>query len=144
LYVLDTNVYIDALRDRAEMEFLKQFLRRAGSRVLLAGVVAMELRAGARTEPQQGALDALIGAYSRNERVLPTSFDAHWQAGRALADVARRERSATLPPSLLADAQLACACREVQAVLVTRNGGDFARIQRGLRGFRFVEPWPLV
>ena len=57
---LDTNVYIDALRDRNELAAPKQFVARFGHRLWLAGVVAMELDAGALTDPQQEAVAGLV------------------------------------------------------------------------------------
>jgi hypothetical protein len=40
------------------------------------------------------------------------------------------------------DVLLAVTCREHDLLLVTWNGRDFARIQRHLRGFRYIEPPP--
>src|SRR5262245_37698076 len=117
---LDTNVYIDALRDRNELTALKQFIARLGHRVWLAGVVAMELAAGALTDAQQEAVDGLVRPYVRRGRVFGVSFDACREAGRVLAALATREhvRLATAPPSLTNDALLAVSCREAGVVLV--------------------------
>jgi predicted nucleic acid-binding protein len=141
---LDTNVYIDALRNRDELDALKQFVARFGTRVWLAGVVAMELGAGALTVPQREALDDLVRPYISRDRVFGVSFAACREAGRALAALATRERVrlATAPPSLTNDALLAASCREADVMLVTRNFRDFSRLQRQVRGFRFVAPWP--
>lgn len=144
-FAIDTNVYIGALRDREQLAGLKTFLRRGGGRVLLAGIVAMELRAGARTEAQESALDALLRSYASRARVFGASFEAHWQAGRVLAAAAKTDfRGAAPPPSFVNDAVLAAACREARVVLITNNGRDFTIIQRHLRGFRFIGPWPLA
>lgn len=141
---LDTNVYIDALRNRNELDALKQFVARFGNRVWLSGVVAMELGAGVLTVPQREALDDLVRPYASRDRVFGASFSACREAGRALAALATRERVrlATAPPSLTNDALLAASCREADVTLVTRNFRDFSRLQRQLRGFRFVAPWP--
>jgi predicted nucleic acid-binding protein len=141
---LDTNVYIDALRDRNELAALKQFIARLGHRVWLAGVVAMELGAGALTDAQQQAVDDLVRPYVTRDRVFGVSFDGCREAGRALGALATRERVrlATAPPSLTNDALLAVSCREADVMLVTRNFKDFSRLQRQLRGFRFIAPWP--
>lgn len=141
---LDTNVYIDALRDRSELAALKQFVARFGVRVWLAGVVATELGAGALTDAQREAVDDLVRPYATRDRVFGVSFAACREAGRALAALATRERVrlATAPPSLTNDALLAASCREADVVLITRNFKDFSRLQRQLRGFRFIAPWP--
>jgi predicted nucleic acid-binding protein len=141
---LDTNVYVNALRDRSELTALKQFVTRFGLRVWLAGVVATELGAGALTDDQRDAVDDLVRPYATRDRVFGVSFTACREAGRALAALATRERVrlATAPPSLTNDALLAASCREADVVLVTRNFKDFSRLQRQLRGFRFIAPWP--
>jgi len=141
---LDTNVYIDALRDRSELAALKQFVARFGVRVWLAGVVATELGASALADAQREAVDDLVRPYATRDRVFGVSFAACREAGRALATLAARERVrlATAPPSLTNDALLAASCREADVVLITRNFKDFSRLQRQLRGFRFIAPWP--
>lgn len=143
-FALDTNVYIDALRDRSELGALKQFVARFGLRVWLAAVVATELGAGALNDAQREALDDLVLPYTTRDRVFGVSVSACREAGRALASLATRERVrlATAPPSLTNDALLAASCREADVVLVTRNFRGFSRLQRQLRGFRFVAPWP--
>ncbi len=144
-FAIDTNVYIDALRDGAAMDRLKAFRRRAGPRIVLAGVVAMELRAGARTAEQRDALDTLLSLYMERGQVIGTSFETHWEAGRVLATLASGEyRRTTLVPSLVNDAALAAACRDAQVVLITSNAKGFTAIQGHLRGFRFLDPWPLA
>lgn len=142
-FALDTNIYIDALRDRDELGELKTFLSRYGARVWLSGVVAMELGAGALTAEQARALESFVQPYASRDRVLDISFDACRQAGRVLAALATRERLrvTTAPRSLTNDVLLAASCREADVVLITRNFRDFAKIRRHLAGFRFAEPW---
>lgn len=142
VWALDTNVYIEALRNRAELMELKAFLRDAGGRVVVNAVVAMELHAGARTEEDVADLRALIGAYRERGLLLRPGLDAFLQAGRVLAALRLPTRVAAGGTSIVADALLAASCREAGVVLVTRNAHDFVRIQRQLRGFRFVAPWP--
>ena len=145
-YVLDTNVYIDALRNRDELAVLKRFLLRVGQRICLAGIVVLELRAGAVTPEHQQALEALVVPHMAREQVIGVSFAACLEAGRALAALATTERVrlATAPTSLTNDALLAASCREAGALLVTNNHRDFARLARHLRGFRFAPPWPAL
>lgn len=137
LYALDTNVYIRAVRDSGARVRLKRFLLRSGHRVRLSAVVALELRAGARTPTQERAVDALLAPYASRDRVLAPSFEAFVQAGRVVAALAPRERMTQPAPSFTNDVILASSCREAGAVLVTENQADFAAIQRHLRGFRF-------
>jgi predicted nucleic acid-binding protein len=141
LVALDTNVYIRALRDSRLLEQLKLFLRRAGARVRLPAIVAMELRAGAWREAQTRAVEQLVRPFAERELVITASFEAYMQAGRVLAALAEREhrRMSDAAPSFVSDVVLACACREAGATLVTENVADFAGIQRHLRGFRFED-----
>ena len=143
-YALDSNVYIDALRNRDAREALKAFLIRAGTRIVLSAVVASELRAGAVTAEHETPLRALVGAYRSRGLVLTPTFEAYLEAGRVLAALQPRRRTGSVATALIADALLATSCRESEVVLVTRNANDFSRIQRHLRGFRFVAPWPLL
>ncbi|MGH7616575.1 MAG: type II toxin-antitoxin system VapC family toxin [Gemmatimonadaceae bacterium] len=142
-FALDTNVYIDALRNRGELGELKTFLSRYGSRVWLLGVVATELAAGALSAEQARAVDSLIHPYASRDRVLGASFSACRQAGRVLAALAMRERVrvSTAARSLTNDVLLAASCREAGVVLVTRNVRDFSKIRTHLAGFRFAAPW---
>lgn len=144
LYAIDTNLYIRALRDAGELSRLKRFLLRAGTRLRLAGVVALELRAGAKSDAQRAAVESLLAPYAARDRVITPSFEAFAEAGRVLAAMAERERLvlASAPPSLRYDALLAASCREAGAVLLTANRHDFARVKRYLRGFTFEDAWP--
>lgn len=138
-YVLDANVYIRALRDRARLIQLKRFLLRIGLRLRVNAVVALELLAGARTGAHERAVSDLLAAYATRRRVIVPSFDAYAQGGRVLAALASRDGvDVSRAASLANDVLIATSCREAQARLVTENVGHFAAIQRYLRGFRFV------
>ena len=143
LYALDTNLYIRALRDRDARRELAQFLGRVGSGIRLHAVVAMELRAGARTPIQRAELNSLIAADAMRDRGVTPSFEAYQEAGRVIADLAVKERfDATAVPSFVNDTLIAASCREAGVTLVTANQSDFARIARHLRDFRASPPWP--
>ncbi|MEO8336439.1 MAG: type II toxin-antitoxin system VapC family toxin [bacterium] len=146
VYVLDTNVYVEALRSRERLHELQRFLLRAGMRVRMDGIVAMELATGATTPAHVKAVQALTSPYQLRGWTTSPSFVACAEAGRALAELARTSRGKrrALAPSMTRDALLAASCREAGAVLITRNGADFLALRGHLRGFRFVEPWPLV
>ncbi|MDB4874972.1 MAG: Ribonuclease VapC [Gemmatimonadetes bacterium] len=146
IYALDTNVYVNALRNADRLAKLKRFLMRAGTRLRVHAVVALELRAGARTPAHDDAVARLLSPYAERERVVVPSFDAFSQAGRVLAALGVRERVvlADAPGSLTNDAVLAASCRETGVVLVTENHKDFAAIQRHLRGFRFADAESLL
>lgn len=144
IYAIDTNVYISALRNAAELGALQEFLKVRGRHIVVAGIVATELRAGASTPKHVEAVDTLLDAYAQRKRTIVATYQAHVEAGRVLAALVTRERVvlAQAPRSLTADVLLAVACRERDVVLITSNHADFAAIQRHLRGFRFAAPWP--
>lgn len=143
-WVLDTNVYIAALRDRQKLAVLKRFRVRARDRLRMSSVVALELRAGAVTPAHAAAVDSLVEPYAKRDNVVTPSFDAWLAAGRVLASLAAAERLriADAPRSFVNDVVLAASCREADLVLVTDDARDFAAIQRHLKGFRFREPFP--
>ena len=146
LFAIDTSVYIRASRDAGALSDLKAFRKRAGLRLRLPGVVAMELGAGAITERHEEHVADLVEPYAERGFVLPVSEAACLQAGCVLAALARHERVdlARAPRSLTNDVLIAASCREAGVLLVTDNARDFAAIQRQMRGFRFVSPWPLL
>ena len=146
LYALDSNVYINALRDPARLALLKRFLIRSGTRLRMAAVVAMELRTGARTREQREAVEDLIAPYAERNRVVVPTFEGYVQAGRVLAALATLERipHTAVFHALRNDVLLAASCREANVVLVSDNAGDFHRIQRHMRKFRFTEAANLV
>lgn len=140
LRTLDSNVYIRALRDRDALRRLKRYVLRAGGRLHVSAVAALELRAGAITRPQQHALEDLLAAYISRGRCLVPSFDAFVQAGRVLSALAAEGYPVSQAArSFTNDVLLATSCRESEATLVTDNLRDFRMIQRHVRGFRVVD-----
>ncbi|HKN68088.1 MAG TPA: PIN domain-containing protein [Gemmatimonadaceae bacterium] len=139
LLALDTNVYITAIRSADRLAQLKGFLIRAGLKIRVPAIVALELRAGARTGVQRSAVEDLLAAYVARDRVIVPSFAAYVESGRVLAELALREGvELSRASSLVNDVLLAASCREAGARLITYNAGDFAAVQRYLRGFRFT------
>src|SRR5207244_4086696 len=125
-YALDTNIYIRALRDPRRLRALKRFTLRAGLRLKLSAVVALELRAGARTRAQEVEVDRLIGAFVDANRVLTPAFDAYTQTGRVLAALGTRyDFGLLVTRSFVNDILLAASCRAGATVLVTENARDF-------------------
>jgi predicted nucleic acid-binding protein len=139
-WVLDTNIYVRASRDREARAALDAFHDRRFAETDFAATVWLELQIGARSRDEQAALDELVGMFD----MLVPSATAFQQAGRVLAALATVEGidPATVRPSFHHDVLLACTVREHRRALITHNSGDFARIRRHLRGFRFTEPFP--
>ena len=139
VYALDTNVYIRALRDGTRLAALERFLMKTGTRLRVSAVVALELRAGARTSAQEQAVNDLVASYGSRDRVIVPTLDAYVESGRVLATLGTREGvDVARAGSLVNDVLIATSCRESGVHLVTENSGDFTMLKRHLRGFRFV------
>lgn len=124
-YALDTNVFIGAMRDAGDGTRLKTFHVQHVATEYLSAVVAMELRAGARTARAATDLQRIVlKPYEIRGRVFAPSYSAFLAAGSVLATL--RDYTA----SLRSDALIAASCRESGITLVTKNSRDFERIRK--------------
>ena len=143
-FVLDTNCFIDASRDATASAALDQFCAHAAPGLYLSAVVAAELRAGAGRN--RAVLERVVLApFARRRRVLSPS-GACWEAlGTTLATLVDREGLVLnkVPRSFVFDVLIAYSCREVGAVLVSRNTQDLERISK-VFAFDFVAPYPTL
>jgi predicted nucleic acid-binding protein len=145
-FALDTNVFVDAIRDETSGKALAAFLEHALPTTFLSAVVVQELAAGARTREQVRALESSIfRPFERRGRVFAPSTLAFRESGRLLAELAAREGWPAIHsnPSLSNDALLAASCREQGFTLVTSDG-DFDRFVPSLGRWRHVKPWPKI
>jgi predicted nucleic acid-binding protein len=145
-YAFDTNIFIDAFRDKTAEAALLTFLERALPITFMSAVVMQELSAGARTRQQARELErSVFKAFERRGRVFAPATTAFVSSGRMIAAVAEREGWEAIyeNPSLLNDAVLASSCREQGITLIT-NDSDFDRFLPLLGGWRHVAPWPAL
>ena len=142
--MLDTAVYVRASRDREARGALNAFHDRHYARTDLAATVWLELQMGVRERSLQAEFDEWVDTFLERDALLAPSALAFQQAGRVLGALADGERLELdrVRPSFHHDVLLACTVREHGRTLVTDNSGDFARIQRYLRGFRFTPAFP--
>jgi predicted nucleic acid-binding protein len=143
-FVLDTNVYIGAIRDADKQAALDAFLERNAPTTYMSAVVVQELRAGAVTEATARALDkGIFGVFERRGRVVAPSVIAFKECGRILAALFRQDGVSfkSRPRSLVNDILIASTCRENGMTLIT-DDGDFKTIRPFSRGFSFIAPWP--
>jgi predicted nucleic acid-binding protein len=143
-FVLDTNLYIGAIRDPDKEEALDAFLERSAPVTFMSAVVIQELRAGAVTDTAARALDrGIFGVFERRGRVLGPSVNVFKDCGRILAALFRQDGVAfkDRPRSLVNDILIAGTCRESGMTLIT-DDGDFKIIRPFIRGFNFMAPWP--
>jgi predicted nucleic acid-binding protein len=143
-YVLDSQLYINAFRDKAANEALQQFHRAYAPFEYLSVIVAQELRAGVRPDDRKPLERHLLNVYERANRTITPSADAWHKSGDLLAEMARKEglEIARLTKAFGNDVLLALSCREAGCVLVTENERDFRRIRRFIQ-FDFIKPWPV-
>ena len=145
-YVLDTQLFISAFRDRAANEALQQFHRGFAPFEYLSAIVAQELRAGITRPRDRNALERhVLDVFERVNRTITPSLEAWHRSGDLLAEMARKEglEIARVSKAFANDVLLAVSCREAGCTLVTDNVRDFERIRR-FTPFDFIRPWPGV
>jgi predicted nucleic acid-binding protein len=145
-YVVDTNLYIDALRTEAGKLGLSAFLSAHAPFLHLSAVVAHELRAGVRGGRGGRAASRLeasiVEPFERRGRLITPSYAVWKESGRVLAELIGPTAWRQVTRSFVNDVLLAMSCRESGVVLVTSNLADFARIA-AVRSFDYAAPWPL-
>ena len=142
-FVLDTNCFVDASRTDAEAAAFAEFCAWAAPGLYLSTVVAAELRAGAGSARNRRTLERqILSPYVRRGRLVNPSPAAWDELGTTLAtladeglvlrDVRRR---------FVFDILIARSCREIGAILVSRNAADLSRIAK-VFAFEFIPPYP--
>jgi predicted nucleic acid-binding protein len=141
-YVLDTNCFIDASRNKESALALEAFSAQEAPQLYLSSVVAAELLAGAGRG--RAALErSVLAPYIRRGRVVTPSAAAWNALGNTLATLTQREGLvlAQVPRGFALDIILAHSCREAGTVLISANTRDLERIAR-VFAFEFVAPYP--
>lgn len=143
-YVLDTNIFVQADRDKAWAEDLVAFYAAFLPVTFLHAVVVQELLLGA-VDPRRGRMlyEGYVAPFEARSRVVTPSYTSWRRSGEVIAALVQRRRLSPggFSRSFLNDVLLAVSCREAGVVLITTNVSDFARI-RAIEPFRFVSPWP--
>ncbi len=143
-YVLDSNLFIQAFRDRQAESDLQRFHALFAPFEYLSAVVAQELRAGAPSREVRRELErSILGPFIRRGRVIVPSAHAWERSGDLLAEMSWREgvELSRVTKAFGNDILLALSCRESGMVLITHNTKDFRRIAK-YAPFDFKEPWP--
>jgi len=139
IYTLDTNVFVDALRQPPELDRLKAFLSWALPSTVLSSIVASELAAGARSEKARRLLDdALLVPFERRARIIAPSAAAWRRTGTVLARTGATATSASRQNDVL----LAVQARENGWTVVTRDD-DFRALRKHVSGLRRIAPFPV-
>ena len=142
--LLDSNVYIAGFNDPEFGEAFRAFHQKNLPRLVLSAVVAHELLVGARDRRRIDALErGLIEPFRTRRRIhVPTLATWNLAAGidRGLRELGSYDGSLA-QRSFANDLLIAATARELGAMLVTRNLGDFELIQRVVP-IHFQPPWP--
>jgi predicted nucleic acid-binding protein len=141
-YVLDSSIYIEAIRDRTKSAWPARVHDGPVPRIALHAVVVRELLAGsAGALARRKSWRDLVEPFERRGRLLTPSYAA-WRREIVASLVDRGELTAGgIPRSFTNDTLIAASCREEGVTLITRNVRDFERIRKVER-VQFAEPWP--
>ncbi|MEX0892810.1 MAG: type II toxin-antitoxin system VapC family toxin [Gemmatimonadota bacterium] len=143
-YVLDSNLFIAAARDRDKAEELRAFSAWRLPQLHLHAVVAQELIAGATTAKWGHELDrSIIAPYEKRGRIVTPTYRAWKRSGEVLSELIRMKKLARngVARSFLNDLLIATSCREAGFTLITTNTKDFDLISE-VAPFAFLPPWP--
>ena len=143
-YILDTNLYIEAARNRDRAEELARFVSNHLPFLHLHAVVAQELLAGAVDAGRVRLVErGLIRPFEQRARLVTPSFGTWKRAGSIMARLVQTKQISPggFGRSFVNDCLLAASCREGGLTLITRNTRDFELI-RGVEVFEVVAPWP--
>ncbi|MEK7836892.1 MAG: type II toxin-antitoxin system VapC family toxin, partial [candidate division NC10 bacterium] len=129
--LLDTNVYLFALRSDEGVDFFERHFRAVTFRTYLSSVVVEELYPGALDTGAVRLVEHHVGALERAGRVVTPGFQDWKEAGKLVAQITRREpgRKAKVQ-QMLNDILLALSARRIGADLFTFNRDDFELIRR--------------
>lgn len=143
-YALDTNLFIEGLRNEETNVRLLQFHAAFAPFEYLHSVVVQELRAGVKDDVGLRKLERhILSPFIGRARLITPSFQAWQRSGDVLRELARKDAMelSKVTKSFGNDILLATSCRESGIVLVTDNIRDFQRIHQ-VFPFDFVTPWP--
>jgi predicted nucleic acid-binding protein len=144
-FVIDTNLYIEAITNDAGNAALAAFQRRFAPFLFQHSTVAQEILAGAGDEADYREYHAdWVAPFEDLGRVI-TPGHSSWL--RAALIIARLVDAGLLSPGgftrgFLDDCLIAASAREHGFTLVTRNTKDFALIRRVEPQLQYAPPWP--
>jgi predicted nucleic acid-binding protein len=144
-YVVDTNLYIEAVTTDAGNEALAEFQRRFAPFLFQHSTVAQEILAGAGDEKDYQEYYAdWVTPFEELGRVVTPAHSTWARAALIIARLAERGRirRGGFSGSFLNDCIIAASLREHGLILVTRDVEDFRLISSVESGVRYAPPWP--
>jgi predicted nucleic acid-binding protein len=143
-YVLDTNLYISAGRDKAIGEQLERFTSEHLPSIYLSAVVVQEMLAGAIDASRERFVNAtLIAPFERKGRIITPSYRSWKRVSEIIARLIQRKLASpgTFARSFQNDCLLAASCYEHGLTLITNNARDFELIRK-VEPVNVAPPWP--
>ncbi|HLC20992.1 MAG TPA: type II toxin-antitoxin system VapC family toxin [Candidatus Methylomirabilis sp.] len=132
-YLLDTNVYIGAVRSDEKRARFRQTFFPLIPATYLSAVVAYELAVSAKDRRTQTLVREFIRPMEQTGRVVTPTFSDWTTAAEVIAAIADKERGwRSKLPALLDDVLIAVSARQIGATLLTYNRDDFLLIRRHL------------
>jgi predicted nucleic acid-binding protein len=144
-FVLDTNIFIEALRDPRASTALADWQRRMSPRIYQHPVVVSELLAGARDETTwERWHKRWVAPAERVNRILVPGYGAWLRASRIITRLAQAGEISPggVKPSFYNDCLLAATSREQGHTIITHNTADFGLIALVEPAVRAVPPFP--
>lgn len=144
-FVLDTNVFIHAIRNGDARGELATWQRRMGPYLYQHAVVVSELLVGGRDQATVDRWhDRWVAPAERLGRVITPSYAAWTRAASIVTRLvqAGKLRAGEVVPGFFRDCLLAASARDHGFTIVTHNLRDFALIARVEPGLSFVSPFP--
>lgn len=131
--LLDTNVYITALKSKEERERFRTTFFPLLPATVLSAVVAYELSVSAADTRTRDLLADFVAPMERVGRVITPTFE-DWQAAVNIVSLIGHKGGAwkSKLPKLLNDVLIALGARRVGAEVITYNAVDFRLIRRHL------------
>jgi predicted nucleic acid-binding protein len=144
-YIVDTNLYVEAITTDEGNAALAAFQRRSAPFLFQHSTIAQEILAGARNESDyREYYEDWVAPFEDLRRIIAPSLTTWTRAALIMTRLVERGHLSPggFSRSFLNDCLIAVSAREHGFVLVTRNTGDFALIGRVERGIRYQPPWP--
>jgi predicted nucleic acid-binding protein len=130
-YLLDTNVYLEAVRsEEKKTQFRRTFFPLLPA-TFLCSVVAYELYVNAQNRPTRSLVGEFIRPMERTGRVVTPTFEDWVEASAVVDAIEEKDRGwRSKLPALLNDILIALCARRIGATLLTYNQDDFRLIRR--------------
>jgi predicted nucleic acid-binding protein len=144
-YVVDTNLYIEAVTTDAGNTALAEFQRRFAPFLFQHSTVAREILAGARSEEDYlEYYSDWVTPFEELGRIVTPAHSTWVRAALIIARLVGRGKISRggISRSFLNDCIIAASLRENGLTLVTRNLDDFHLIGSVENGVRYAPPWP--